>query len=139
MSSINKACTSVETGFNIAGSIPVIAIFSGALRHEIGIIQGIAGGLTALGASLAQVIEASRSHPNPATMAKLKRFKQFGMQHLIHGALNALRGLSEALLGYFTLGIGNLVIFLPYNLCKDPKFSPVYEYFPANKNVTQRA
>lgn len=125
---INKSCTAVETGFNIAGSLPIIAAKSGALRASLGIIQMVAGSAISLGAALFQVVENFRSHPDQAKLLKLKKVEQYASQHAIHGALNIFRGVAEAACAVATLGILNLVVFLPHNLSQDPEFAPVKRY-----------
>ncbi len=128
ISEINKACTITETGFNIAGSIPYVAIASGAIRCKLGIIQMVAASAISLGSIVYQAIEQLRSRPNAQTLLSLKKVERYSNQHIIHGALNAIRGFYEAACAIGTFGILNVAIFLPYNLSRTPEFSPVKEY-----------
>ncbi len=128
MKSINKACTVVETGFNVAESFPIISFFSGVVRVKLGVIQAVAGSATSLVGLIGQGIEHCKRSPNKETILSLKKITKYGSEHTIHGALNIIRGLGAAVLGYTTLGFANLFTFLPFNLTRTPKFSPVYAY-----------
>ncbi len=140
MRSVNKACTYAEMGFNVAESMPVVPVFSGAIRFQLGFIQIIAGSVTSLVGLIGQGIESCKSSSNPETMKSMRKITRYGSEHTIHGALNALRGLAAAFLGYTTLGIANLFTFLPFNLTRTPKFSPVYAYdYPAERPVPRPA
>lgn len=125
---INNSCTAIETGFNVAGSLPIIAAKSGVLRASLGVIQMVAASAISLGATVYHAIENLRSHPDQAKLAKLRTITRYANHHVIHGALNIFRGMAEAACAISTLGILNLVIFLPHNLTQDPEFAPVKRY-----------
>ncbi len=137
MHSINKACTTIETAFNVTGSLPAVS-YVNTFRVLLGKIQFVSGALTAIGATLAQAIESHKRAPNPATLAKMERLQKFGMQHVIHGGLNVLRGCAEVALAVTTFGIGNMVVFLPYNLLRNPAFSPHHGYRPMHAPLACR-
>jgi hypothetical protein len=135
---INQGFTVVETAFNFFGSFPVTSAVSGAIRIDLGIIQAVAGLFTLVGAKLGHALESARYSPNSHTLETLRKFKNLGSQHVIHGALNAIRGCVEFALGVATLGIGNILVLFPYNLSKDPEFSPIVGYKNVSSHIPAR-
>ena len=114
---IANTFTNIEKGFNIAGSIPVVSLFSGAIRAIAGKIQGIVGALfSALGLASYMITNDSKWIP----------LINLGSEFIIHGALNVLRGLGEAMLCATTL-VGNVMLLVP-NMSKEDMFSPYFEY-----------
>jgi hypothetical protein len=112
-----QVCTNIEKAFNIAGSLPVISKFSGMLRFVAGKVQAVAGAIIALTGVINYTFTKDRLWKNVAL---------FGAEFMIHGALNAIRGLTEAFICIKTL-VGNLVLLIP-NMTKDDIFSPYCEY-----------
>ena len=110
--------TAVEQGFNIAGSLPVVSFFSGVLRVLVGKIQCVAGLSMALAGGIGQLASKDK---------KWEKLTQLGLEHTLHGALNAIRGAGEAILCAATGGIGNLFLLIP-NLMQKPPFSPYVQY-----------
>jgi hypothetical protein len=119
----NKIATKTEVAFNIAGSLPVISIASGALRMAIGKTQLVAG----LVLFFAGTCLSSNSHnlPKNFSRAQLNRATRLGNEHVKHGALNLIRGAGEFSLGVSTMGLGNLALFA---LQTKNKFQPIYGY-----------
>ena len=109
--------TNIEKGFNIAGSLPIVSLFSGTLRAIAGKIQLLAGAVIA-GIGLIKNLFS----PNQ----KWANFTALGSELMIHGALNAVRGFGEALLCVSTL-IGNVFLLIP-NMVKEDMFSPYFAY-----------
>lgn len=113
---INKSAHMIEKAFNVAGSLPIIGIFSGTVRAIAGQVQAVAGATFALIGLVRQQF---------STDAKWSEMTRAGVEHGMHGMLNVIRGLGESMLS--TLVIGS-AIPLAFNLYKTEKFSPYYEY-----------
>jgi len=109
--------TNIEKCFNIAGSLPIVSMFSGTLRFIAGKIQAVVGAIIALTGLVNYTFTKDRLWKDVALL---------GAEFIIHGALNTLRGLAEALLCARTL-VGNLVLLIP-NMAKEDIFSPYCEY-----------
>jgi membrane-bound ClpP family serine protease len=114
---IANTLTNIEKGFNIAGSIPVVSFFSGAIRAIAGKIQGVVGAIFfVMGLASYMVTNDSRWIP----------LINLGSELVIHGALNVLRGVGEAMLCVTTL-VGNIMLLVP-NMSKEDMFSPYFDY-----------
>jgi hypothetical protein len=109
--------TNIEKGFNVAGTIPVVSFFSGMVRAVAGKVQMIAGAILSAFSYINFLIT---KHPKWAYLADV------GNEFILHGALNILRGLSEASLCASTV-VGNVVLLLP-NMSKEDMFSPYFSY-----------
>lgn len=114
---VNKTLTDVERGFNIAGGIPVVAVLSGALRAVAGKFQVIAGAIIGILGLIGQMVS------NNA--AKWEHIAQKGLETVMHGGLNLLRGFGETLVGLTV--VGSLGILAGQALSKN-KFEPIYKY-----------
>jgi hypothetical protein len=114
---VNKTLTKVETGFNVAGSIPIVALFSSSLRYTAGIIQACVGAAIAGVSMLAQMVSKQT--------AKWDQFSQKGIEHLTHGVLNAVRGIVEGVAAATLLG--TLIIF-GVQAARPEKFAPIVKY-----------
>lgn len=113
---LNKNLTSIEKTFNVAGSIPVVAIFSGLLRSLAAKVQMIAGALIGLIGLIGQLF---------SDLAKWENIAHKGLEQFIHGGLNFVRSLGEILLGLTVIGSIGLLIY--QSLSKN-KFEPIYKY-----------
>ena len=133
----NRACTTVETAFNVCNSIPIVSVVTSPLRAVAGLIQLIAGGITCLGASIAKAIEQNRKNPNQQVLTNARKFQVYGSQHAIHGALNTLRGVGETMISLPLWGLFSAFLLIP-NLSKDPAFSPYHGYKIHNPALLQR-
>ena len=114
---VKNLFTNIEKGFNITGTIPGVSLFSGLTRAVAGKIQMIAGAILSTIGLLNFLVT---NDPKWAYMTAL------GSEFIIHGALNILRGLSEAMLCATTI-VGNIGLLIP-NLLKEDKFSPYFAY-----------
>jgi len=114
---IQDALNVLETGFNIAGCIPFVSLFSGCLRALAGKVEMIAGIALATIGFIAFAITADLKWQNIAVL---------GSELALHGTLNIIRGFGEAILCASTIA-GNLFLLIP-NMTKDSKFSPYFEY-----------
>lgn len=117
---INHVLTNVEKVFNVIDCMPYgIGMISGAIRFKLGKIQMIAGAAIAGVGLVGQLVGEDKY--------KWKQVTRLGVEHMIHGGLNSLRGLGTVLLGAATLGFGNLCLLIP-NIAKDDPFSPEFKY-----------
>jgi len=120
---INRIGTNVERGFNVAGCIPVVGFFSGALRALLGKIQAVAG-LILMGVGAIGTLCARDSH----TRARYEKMMKLGKEQTLHGVLNLVRGVGESFTCGALFGCGNLLFLIP-NLAQKDKFSPfLYKY-----------
>lgn len=132
---INTFCAKVEKGFNMAGCIPVIGITSAAFRIVAGKTQFIAGVI--LGASsLVGMGIVMLTTKNEKQLRQWQDLTLFSASHVVHGALNCLRGTAEFIVGCSFGGYGNIVLIVP-NLLQDDPFTPVYNY-PINHHYVAR-
>lgn len=88
---LNKNISEIERKFNIAGSIPLVSILSGQVRYMAGIVQTVAGVSFSLLGYVAQLVR-----PKEQKWAGVTRM---GVEHMLHGPMNVMRGLGEALIG----------------------------------------
>jgi len=100
----NRILTQIETGFNVLDSLPVVSVASSLIRATAGKVQMLVGAFLALTGTLGQLI-------NSSDQKKWEKLTKIGLEHMTHGGLNLLRGAGEFLLGVYTYGIGNLVLF----------------------------
>ena len=114
---VSKNFTSIEKGFNIAGSIPIVAIFSGALRTLVSQVQIVASVVIGLLSLIGKMVR-----PNDQMWGELANKS---LENLIHGGLNWLRGLGEFLLGLTFFGP---LIPLTIQSASKNKFEPIYKY-----------
>lgn len=109
--------TTIEKGFNIAGTIPVISFFSGMIRAIAGKIQMIAGAILSTISYVALLVT---NHP------KWNEYILIGNEFILHGALNILRGIGEASLCATTI-VGNIALLIP-NMNQKELFGPYFTY-----------
>jgi len=123
---INKIYTDIEKIFNITGCIPGIGILSGSFRVILGKLQTITGIAIVATSELGQFL-ATRAGMDNLLINKWKILSQFGLEHILHGCLNVLRGTGEMLIGQYTMGLGNLPLIIP-NLINGRNFNPYFSY-----------
>lgn len=116
-STIKDLFTNIEKGFNVAGTIPVASFFSGMIRTIAGKVQMIAGAILSAFSYINFLITRD---PKWVYVADV------GNEFILHGALNILRGVSEASLCATTI-VGNVMLLIP-NLAKDDVFGPYFTY-----------
>jgi hypothetical protein len=109
--------TSIEKGFNIAGTIPVVSFFSGMIRAIAGKVQMIAGAILSTISYIAFLVT-----NNP----KWNELILIGNEFILHGALNILRGIGEASLCATTI-VGNIALLIP-NMNQEDLFGPYFTY-----------
>jgi hypothetical protein len=114
---INKLATGIETGFNVTNSIPIVAIPGSALRTNVATVQFIAAAIFTLIGFIGQMAQSGSS--------KWEGIFNYSSDHMIHGALNYIRGLGEFLLA--TTIVGSLIP-LVYQLSVKNGFSPIIKY-----------
>lgn len=124
---INKIFTDIEKFFNIAASIPIVAIFSSLLRNTASKIQMIAGAIIGLAGLIAQIV-------SPSTR-KWEEVARQGGEQLLHGVLNSIRAFGELLLA--TTIVGSLIP-LVYQMNCENKFAPIIKYSEPNQNPTPK-
>ncbi|MBX9923057.1 MAG: hypothetical protein K2Y01_03005 [Rhabdochlamydiaceae bacterium] len=117
MIQINQLATSVETGFNITNSIPVIAVPGSVLRTNVAQVQFVASAVFALIGFIGQMIQSGN--------CKWNSVFNNSCEHMIHGALNYFRGLGELLLAVTV--VGSLAL-LAYQLSVKNGFAPIVKY-----------
>ncbi|MEI8366699.1 MAG: hypothetical protein WCF65_09820 [Parachlamydiaceae bacterium] len=123
---INKVCHQVERIFNIMSCLPALGILSGSVRTVLGKVQAISG-LAVITISEVGRFVADKTTTNKELVKKWTVLSQFGLQHLVHGTLNVLRGTAEMLVGSYTGGLGNIPLFIP-NIINGRNFTPYYDY-----------
>lgn len=117
MTSIHQGLTNIERDFNIVGSLPLIGVASGATRHVLGDIQitaGITIGLLGLGGQIV--------HPFDKEMQKMT---SLGVEHIIHGALNSIRGVAE---GICSITVVGSIIPFSIQVLSENGFNPRFGY-----------
>ncbi len=113
---VNNDVANVEKFFNKAGSVPLLAITSAALRVILAKIQFVAGALFAAIGAIGHRCTQSE---------KWAQMRSQGLTHMKHGPLNLLRGLGELLLGVTLVGS---LIPLAVQLNRKNGFAPVCQY-----------
>lgn len=121
---LGKFCTDVERGFNVAGALPVVSVFSGVARMVIGKVQAVAGAILAAIGAIAFALTSNN---------KWDKVLDMGVEFIVQGALNFSRGTCEMVMGTVSFGVLNLCfLFLPnYALARkrDPiAFAPIVHY-----------
>lgn len=117
MSQLNANLAKIEKGFNVLGSCPLVAFGSGLVRSSLGAVQFKVGIVTAGVGLVGQVI-----HPQSK---KMENITEMGGEQAIHGALNVVRGLGEALAGITIVGS---LIPLTLQLYSKDGFAPRFQY-----------
>lgn len=114
---INQAFSSIEKTFNVAATIPIVAVPSSMLRVTVSEIQMLASVIIGAFALIGQVVGSD--------FEKWENLTKSAKENLIHGALNFIRGLGELFLGLTVVGSLGL---LSYQSVSSNKFEPVYKY-----------
>jgi len=120
---IDDSLTEIERMFNLAGSIPIVAIVSGIVRATAGKVQAIAGLVLVGVGNAGQWFQ-------PSNSVKWEQLTAQGVRHATHGVLNMAVGLGECVAG-FTI-VGSLVL-LVYRTAHG--FDPIYKYQPLDRKV----
>jgi len=118
--------TDLERGLNLASSTPVLCLLSGPLRILIGKAQVIAGSLIAAIGETGLFMNA-KPEANMESIYKWHTISKLGIEHIIHGCLNILRGTGETYLATYTMGLGNIILLIP-NLGHGRNFDPFFGY-----------
>lgn len=126
ITAINQTGTDVEKIFNILNSMPFFALLFGPLRVVAGKIQTLTGALLAGLGELGAFIGRQTGAP-PELMHKWNTISKLGLEHIIHGSLNVLRGSGESLIAGYTMGLANMLLFVP-NLSNNRNFAPYFTY-----------
>ncbi|KIA76215.1 MULTISPECIES: hypothetical protein [Parachlamydia] len=122
---INHGCTQVEKFLNVAECVPIVGMLSSALRVKAAYGQVVFGlGCAAVGGVGLLISALADDEKGQKTF---KKVTMFGAEHMIHGALNALRGFGVLLLGTCTFGLGNVQMIVP-NMWKEDHFAPFFQY-----------
>lgn len=132
ITSIHSNATEAEVVFNVVACIPYLGGIGCAIRTVAGKVQIVAGGSVFAFAELALYLDTKKQknfHPLSSSdaRAKLALLSKFGREHVIHGCLNVLRGLSELALMGCTYGIGNVLLIAP-NMMNRRDFKPFIPY-----------
>lgn len=117
---LNSNLTKLEPHLNVSGSIPIIAIVSGAVRFIAGAIQAFVGMVFAT-IGLIGMFTNPKNH-------KWEQMAESGFEHFGHGGMNALRGFGEHVLG-LTI-IGSVALFV-CQYASPNKFQPIIKYQPS--------
>ncbi len=123
---ISRQSMEVEKIFNAVSCLPFLGFLASSIRSVVGKIQIAAGAAIAAAAEVGLFLE-SRKEGEKSLLGKWQTLSKFGMEHVIHGCLNVLRGTSEALLSSYTFGLGNIALLAP-NLCNNREFKPYFGY-----------
>lgn len=126
ISSVNQTGTDAEKIFNILNNMPFFALLFGPLRIISGQLQVIAGTIFAGMGELGYFIGNQTGAPQDL-MHKWQMISKLGLEHMIHGCLNILRGTGEAFIASYTMGIANVFLFVP-NLSNNRNFAPYFTY-----------
>lgn len=118
--SANKIGYEAERALNFINSLPVICGIGSTVRIALATLQVIAGLATAAIGEIGLLVT-TRNDENAALVRKWELLSKTGIEHVIHGCLNYLRGTAEGLLASWTFGLGNVVLIIP-NAKKD--FAP---------------
>jgi hypothetical protein len=109
---VNRLLTDVETLANIADAIPVVGIFSSAVRIGAGKVQLAVGACITFVGLLDCLCGNNRRH-----------VVQLGCDQVLHGFLNIIRGI-----GTFLLAGTGLNFVLAAQVFKKDHFAPVIQY-----------
>lgn len=122
---INRIGTEVEKTFNTINSFPLFPILFGPIRYYAGVAQAATGSAILIIAQVGLLI-AQHSEVEKSLIDKWENVVQLGLEQVILGCLNALRGAGEGLIANWTpFAIGNLILF-PINHSR--KFEPLFKY-----------
>lgn len=119
--------TSIETGFNVAGSVPVVGCGSGLIRAYLGKVQLVVGAIFATAGYFGALLTS-----DPATKAMFAKIMAKGVHHVLHGTANFGRGVAECLLGLTIVGSVALLIIQARS---DEGFAPRFKYGQNIRNV----
>ncbi|MEN9343870.1 MAG: hypothetical protein RLZZ453_657 [Chlamydiota bacterium] len=114
--SADNFLTEIEREFNIAGAIPLLSIYSGAIRCLLGACQATGGGIIGTIGVVGSIFS-----DDP----KYRKQRQMGGRDIVHGMLNQVRGSIEGILGASVLGT---VCNLGFHIYADDKFQPWIKY-----------
>ena len=125
VNNVHKIMHNVEVGFNVLACVPVVGVFTSALRIAAGKVQAVAGAVLATVGFVGELVSKD---------PKWKKVTKLGCEHFIHGVLNIFRGLGELVVGKLGLyiGVGSLVLIIPNIMKNGEKFGPVYDYSQTN-------
>lgn len=112
---IEDTLNEFEKVFNVANSIPFVAIASSPLRVGAGKIQAVVGIIMALVGILGYIVTLGSK--------KCGFIASTGGENLLHGILNVIRGLGEGILALTVIGSGALLLA---QLLTD--FDPIIKY-----------
>lgn len=118
--------TQIEKIFNVAACVPFFGVAFSSIRVIAGKVQLVSGTALMLIGKMGFLV-CSQFHSDEDISSKWKTISNLGSEHVIHGALNILRGLGEGLLCFYTFGVGNLVLLVP-NLRNEEPFTPFFTY-----------
>lgn len=121
LNDINYSVNNVETGFNIAGAVPVVGAIPSVLRILIAKVQMVAASVLFITGAVGYVVT---SVINDRLNRDFEDLTRFGLQHLGHGFLNYCRGILEIFGQATTLGAANIIV----NLIPDHKFTAFVPY-----------
>lgn len=113
---INEKLNSVEEKFNVAGSIPGVAIISGRLRSVAGMAQIIFGAIVGLTVLVGLIVTKNQ---------ELKTLGERSVEQIFHGFLNFFRGNCESALGMLIVGP---LLLLAFQVKSENGFKPIYKY-----------
>lgn len=113
---INETFKNLETSFNVASSIPGVALLAAPLRATMGKIQFLAGLIISGVGFIGGHFSSSRIWSQCSAT---------GLTHIIHGALNFIRGIGEFLIGMTFVGSIGL---LAAQSARKERFAPIYSY-----------
>src|SRR5690606_3990160 len=101
---------------NVCGGIPVVALVSSVLRITAAKVQFVAGAVVGILGLIGQMISDD---------VKWENLAQKGLEQLIHGGWNFLRGLGECFIALTV--VGSLGLLAGQYLSRN-KFEPIYKY-----------
>lgn len=117
--------TDIEKIFNVVSCLPFLGMIGSAIRVVCGKVQIIAG--LAL-SSIAEVgLFLERKENESVLRGKWLVLSKLGLEQVLHGCLNVLRGTGETILSSYTFGVGNVFLLAP-NMCNKREFNPYLEY-----------
>ncbi|MBA2728915.1 MAG: hypothetical protein H0U49_12175 [Parachlamydiaceae bacterium] len=111
----NRVLTDIEIGFNKADAIPIVGVFSSALRIAAGKVQFTAG----VCITFTGLIGSISGNNNYAWRSVV----QLGCDQMIHGCLNVIRGVGTLLLA--STGLNFLLLAQAF---RPEGFAPVVQY-----------
>jgi hypothetical protein len=106
----------IEVGFNVAGGLPGVGFVSGYLRTAMGSAQIVAGKFFTAVGLVGMLIGNDRKHWG--------KIFAFGVEHIIHGALNVIIGVGEMFVGLTPLSL----LLLAYRVARPQQFAPIFDY-----------